>query len=73
MTRKRAKNERLPARRAKSVPTPTKLINGLRNLIQSTRIGLAQAVNSALVLLYWQIGERIRSDVLKSRRAALWG
>jgi DUF1016 N-terminal domain len=69
MVKKRAKNGKLPARRAGSEPAPTKLLNDLRDLIQSTRSGLAQAVNSALVLLYWQVGQRIRSDVLKSRRA----
>ena len=69
MVKKRAKNEKLPARRAGSGPAPTKLLRDLRDLIQSTRTGLAQAVNSALVLLYWQVGQRIRSDVLKSRRA----
>ena len=31
--------------------------------------GVAQAVNSALVLLYWQVGHRIRTEILKSRRA----
>ena len=69
MVKKRAKNEKLPARRAGSGPAPTKLLRDLRDLIQSTRTGLAQAVNSALVPLYWQVGQRIRSDVLKSRRA----
>ncbi|WP_076347585.1 DUF1016 N-terminal domain-containing protein [Paludisphaera borealis] len=30
---------------------------------------MAQAVNSALVALYWQVGTRIRTDVLHNRRA----
>ena len=30
---------------------------------------MAQAVNSALVALYWQVGSRIRTDVLHNRRA----
>ena len=30
---------------------------------------MAQGVNSALVLLYWQIGQRIRTDILKAKRA----
>src|SRR3954447_9877256 len=47
-----------------------KLITDLRELIEATRAGVAQAVNSALVLLYWQVGHRIRTEVLKSRRAA---
>jgi hypothetical protein len=31
---------------------------------------VAQAVNSALVLHYWQVGRRIRTDILDSKRAA---
>lgn len=45
------------------------LIDELRGLIQQTRAGVAQAVNSALVNLYWQIGTRIRTEVLKNKRA----
>ena len=41
----------------------------LRELIDSARSLVAQAVNSALVLLYWQVGHRIRSDVLRNQRA----
>ena len=29
----------------------------------------ARQVNSALVLLYWRVGKRIRQDILKERRA----
>jgi hypothetical protein len=50
-------------------PAPVRLLRDLRDLIESTRAGIAVAVNSALVLLYWQVGERIRRDVLKSKRA----
>src|SRR5262249_38229812 len=31
--------------------------------------GVAQAVNSALVLLYWQVGHRIRTEILQEMRA----
>jgi len=48
---------------------PASLLSDLRTLIDSTRAGLAQAVNSALVILYWQVGIRIRTDVLGSKRA----
>lgn len=41
----------------------------LRSLIQSARSQVAQATNAALTTLYWQIGTRIRQDVLKQRRA----
>ena len=70
MAKKRAKKETLPALRPRSEMAPAKLLNELRDLIQSTRSGVAQAVNSALVLLYWQVGNRIRTETLKSERAA---
>jgi hypothetical protein len=41
------------------------LLNHLRSLISDSRQHIAQAVNSPLVLLYWQVGQRIRTDILK--------
>ena len=70
MATKRTNTEKLPGRQNASVPAPAKLLQDLRDLIQSTRSGLAQAVNSALVLLYWQLGRRIRTVILASKRAA---
>ena len=68
MATKRAKTEKLPARRA-NAPPHSRLVEDLRELIQSTRARLAQAVNSTLVLLYWQVGQRIRTEVLGNKRA----
>ena len=48
---------------------PDGLVSELRELIQETRADVAQSVNSALVRLYWQIGARIRSEILKNERA----
>jgi len=48
---------------------PVQLLNDLRTLIGDSRQRIAQAVNSALVLLYWQVGQRIRTDMLKEKRA----
>jgi hypothetical protein len=48
---------------------PKGLLNDIRNLIAAARQDIARTVNSALVLLYWQIGQRIRQDILKERRA----
>jgi hypothetical protein len=45
------------------------LLSDIRGLIQSAREGVAQAVNSGLTLLYWQIGNRIRREVLREKRA----
>ena len=52
--------------------TPTKsktLLGDLRRLIAEARQDVARQVNSALVLLYWRIGKRIRQDILKEKRA----
>lgn len=48
---------------------PDDLLTDLRTLIATTRINVAQAVNSALVILYWKVGQRIRQDILKEKRA----
>lgn len=48
---------------------PAALLSEVRALILATRQTVAQGVNSALVLLYWHIGQRIRSDMLQSKRA----
>ena len=70
MARKRAKTEDGRIARVRGGRSPAKLVQDLRDLIRSTRSGVAQAVNSALVLHYWQVGRRIRTDILDSRRAA---
>jgi predicted nuclease of restriction endonuclease-like (RecB) superfamily len=46
------------------------LLADLRTLIAEAREGVAQAVNSGLVLLYWRIGHRIQADILGQERAA---
>jgi len=45
------------------------LLADVRELIETTRREVAHSVNSALVMLYWRIGRRIRRDVLKEQRA----
>jgi hypothetical protein len=58
----------LPAK--PSVPAVAgELLTDVRALIDQARDATARAVNSALVLLYWGIGDRIRRDVLKEKRA----
>ncbi len=70
MARKRAKNEEVPTPRLRGGPSSAKLLRDLRDLIRSARSEVAQAVNSALALHYWQVGQRIRTDILDSKRAA---
>jgi len=58
-----------PTTVSKAVTAPALLLSELRTLILTTRQNVAQVVNSALAALYWEIGRRIRQDVLKSKRA----
>ena len=48
---------------------PSDLLADLRGLIQGARETVARAVNTTLVMLYWQIGRRIRTEILKNKRA----
>jgi predicted nuclease of restriction endonuclease-like (RecB) superfamily len=59
----------LPLGSTAIVPLAPALLDDLQKLIRSTREHVAQAVNSALVLLYWQVGHRIRADILDEQRA----
>ena len=52
-----------------AAPNPDALLAEVRELILETRQTMARGVNSALVLLYWRIGQRIRTDILKEQRA----
>ena len=45
------------------------LLTDIRALVDVARQQTAQAVNSTLVMMYWQIGRRIREDVLQNERA----
>jgi len=62
-----------PARRKLLPPalvrTRGPLLAEVRGLILSAREGMAQAVNSGLAFLYWQVGSRIRREILKEQRA----
>lgn len=54
-----------------SLPDPSSphLAADIRQLIEISRTELAVTVNSTLTLLYWQIGQRIHSEVLQGERA----
>ena len=45
------------------------LIGDIRRLIETARQNVAVTVNAGLTILYWQIGDRIRQDILKRKRA----
>ena len=55
---------------AAGAPDTTQLLADVRALIDTGRTQLAQAVNAALVLLYWSIGERVHREIIGLSRAA---
>lgn len=68
------KNKAMASRAVKVAAMPgltgAGLLPELRQLIQTARHTVAVAVNTALTTLYWQIGERIRREILREKRAA---
>ena len=48
---------------------PPVLLEDLRRMIEETRQGVAATVNTALTLLYWRVGRRIKEEILKGERA----
>jgi predicted nuclease of restriction endonuclease-like (RecB) superfamily len=46
-----------------------KLLTDIREIILTTRTGVARMVDSSLTTLYWHVGWRIRHNILKERRA----
>ena len=60
-----------PARKRSRVPAPGQtLVYDIRGLIASARAHVATTANATLTLLYWRVGQRVRSEVLGSNRAA---
>jgi predicted nuclease of restriction endonuclease-like (RecB) superfamily len=47
----------------------TVLLTDVRELIVQAREGVARAVDAGLTTLYWHVGQRIRQDILKEKRA----
>ena len=48
---------------------PAPLLDGIRTLIEAARRRVAATVNTELTMLYWQIGKRIREELLRGERA----
>ena len=46
-----------------------RLLGDIRLLIESARERVAKAVNAGLVILYWRVGQRIRTEILHGKRA----
>ncbi len=53
----------------KKVNTEQQLLKDIASLIEDSRSFVANTVNTTLVLLYWKVGKRINSEILKNKRA----
>lgn len=71
MNKKPQKKKPLTATRRKSKKeiTTTRLFGDIRELIDQARTRVAQVINAGTVSLYWNIGNRIRSEILNFKRA----
>ena len=49
--------------------SPKALLSDVRKMILAMREGVARTINAGLVTLYWEIGRRIRQDILREKRA----
>jgi predicted nuclease of restriction endonuclease-like (RecB) superfamily len=48
---------------------PSPLFHSIRELIEQSKQQIAVSVNAAMSLLYWQIGRRIKEEILQNKRA----
>jgi hypothetical protein len=52
-----------------SVIVDERLLEDIKELIESAKSRFAQTANTALVTLYWNVGKRIKTDILGDERA----
>ena len=70
MAKKVHKSKALARRSPRAVSSTSRgLLADLRQLIAEARQTVARGVNAALVVLYWEVGQRIRSELLAQKRA----
>lgn len=67
MTQRRSTNR--PTKTDLAIRKPTDLLAEVREMILQARESVARAVDSGLTMLYWNVGWRIRQDILKEKRA----
>ena len=56
-------------RQAVAGVNPTAILTEVREIILSARQTVARGVDTALVALYWKVGQRIRTEILREKRA----
>lgn len=60
---------KMPRKPSEQLLDSTDIINDIRYLVEEARAKVASTVNTGLTLLYWQIGDRIQTEILKGDRA----
>jgi predicted nuclease of restriction endonuclease-like (RecB) superfamily len=70
MNTKTPKSKKSKAELKPSLPEERLLLTDVREMIITARENVARASNAWLTLLYWQVGDRIRREILKEQRAA---
>lgn len=63
------KKKKIAVAELPEINTEKKLVSDIRLLIEESKRNVAVTVNSALTLLYWNIGYRINKEILKNNRA----
>ena len=53
----------------KTSKSQNNLFSDIKTLIEQSKQQIAVAVNSTMTMLYWQIGSRIKTDILQNKRA----
>lgn len=53
----------------KSAVMEEPLVHDIKSLIEEARSSVATTVNATLTMLYWRIGKRIDTEILKGERA----
>lgn len=71
MTRKKLQTKKILSKAALSRKGERRLLNDLRTIIEQTRAFVAVTINENLVMLYWNVGARIRTEILEEA-CRLW-
>lgn len=53
----------------RQISDSSKIIDDIRKMIEHSKTAIATTVNKGLTILYWRIGERISTEILKGDRA----
>jgi hypothetical protein len=51
---------------------PSQLLDDIRQIVTASRLTVAQTVNSAMVLTYWQVGRFVEYEQQGQVRAGVW-